>query len=97
MAAAAQDRDHLLAEIPRLSETIGNMSDEIARLRTPVAGLTEDPTGAYGDMGEGPAVRARQYQHALDSDRREFSLLMERVNDLENSMAFLTANQTDNS
>ena len=47
MAAAAQDRDTLLEEIPRLSETIGNISTELARLHNLVAGLTEDPTGEF--------------------------------------------------
>ena len=94
MAAATQERDHLLEEIPRLSETIGNMSHEIARLHTLVAGLTEDPTGEYHDMGEGPAVRARQYLHGLDADRLQAEQLKGNVDTLESALAEFSAAQT---
>ena len=87
MAAAAQDRDALLTEIPRLSETIGSMSDSITHLHRLLAGLMEDPTGVYQDLGEGPAVRALQYQIALDDDRRRFDQLMEKVENLESVIA----------
>ena len=96
MAAAAQERDHLLAEISRLSETIGNMDNAITHLHRLLAGLMEDPTGEYPDMGEGPAVRARQYRHALDSDRLRFSQLKEDVGNLESAIAELSATQSHN-
>ena len=95
--AALPALDDPMAEIPNMRAHINSITDSLTRLQLLVAGLTEDPTGAYGDMGEGPAVRARIYQHSHDSDRNEFSMLKERVNDLENSMAFLTASQTENS
>ena len=96
MAAAAQDRDALLTEIPRLSETIGSMSTELARLRNLVAGLTEDPTGEYRDMGEGPAVRARQYLHGLDADRLGVDNLRENVANLEAAINELSEAQIHN-
>ena len=96
MAAAVQERDHLLEEIPRLSETIGNMNNSITHLQRLLAGLMEDPTGEYPDMGEGPSVRARQYRHALDSDRLRFDRLKEDVENLESVIAELSAGQTHN-
>ena len=95
MAAGVPARDYLLEEIPNMRTTIGNMSDSITHLQTLLAGLMEDPMGDY--EGDGPAIRARQYQHALDSDRLLFDQLMERVNDLEGTIAFLTAEATQNS
>ena len=102
MAAGMAARDDLLEEIPNMRTTIGNMSDSITRLQTILAGLMEDPSGEYdqtpsGATGDGPVIRARQYQHALDSDRLRFDQLMERVNDLEGTIAFVTAETTRNS
>ena len=96
MAAAAQERDRMLAEIPLLRETIGNMDNSITHLQRLLAGLLEDPTGEYPDMGEGPSVRARQYRHALDSDRLQFTQLKENVENLESVIAELSATQTHN-
>ena len=59
MAAGMPAHDDLVAEIPNMRTTIDNVTDSITHLHTLLAGLMEDPTGAYGDMGEGPAVRAR--------------------------------------
>ena len=42
-------------------------------------------------------IRARMYEHTLDSDRLRFDQLMEKVEDLENMIAFITAETTRNS
>ena len=47
--------------------------------------------------GEGPAIRARLYQHPLDSDRLRFDQLMAQVENLEQGVSFLTAEMTRNS
>ena len=75
MAAGMPAHDDLMAEIPNMRTTIDNVTDSITSLQHTLAELTAHPSDPFD--GEGPMIRARYYEHALDSDRREFSLLME--------------------
>ena len=94
MAAGLPARDLLLEEIPNMRTTIGNMSDSITHLHTLLAGLMEDPMGDY--EGDGPAIRARQYLHALDSDRLRFDQLMDKVENLDSVITELSTTTYNN-
>ena len=73
--------------------------DSLTTLQTQMAALMEDPNEFQGD--EGPAVRARVYDHAQDSDRSKASVMEETINrntsrldDLEAALAFYSSELT---
>ena len=95
MAAGMPAQDDLAREFPNMRTTIGNISDSVTNLQNLIAGLMTNPSEPY--EGDGPMLRARLYEHALDSDRLRFDQLMENVDDLENMIAFINAETTRNS
>ena len=87
--------DDLVRELPQMFTSIGSISDSLTQLQTQLTGLMANPGEPY--EGDGPMIRARMYRHSLDSDRLRFDQLMEKVEDLENTIAFITAETTRNS
>jgi hypothetical protein len=87
--------DDLVRELPQMLTSIGSMSDSVTQLQTRLTGLMANPTDPY--EGDGPMIRARMYEYTLDSDRLRFDQLMGKVEDLENTIAFITAETTRNS
>ena len=86
-------------EVPQMRETMEWMIDSIITLQTQMAALMEDPNGYQGDQG--PAVRARVYDHASESDRINMSEMEEAINknvgrldDLESALAFYSSELT---
>ena len=87
--------DDLVRELPQMLTSIGSINDSVTHLQTLLTGLMANP--GDGNEGEGPMIRARMYRHSLDSDRLRFDQLMEKVEDLENTIAFLNAEANRNS